>query len=214
VQTEQLIEHLSREAAPVPRHAASVRLVEGVAAGAALSFVVMWLWLGIRPDLGAVISTSPFWMKFGYTLLLAGIAFGLTERLGRPGARIAPWQALLFVPMAALFAMAVYRLTGSQPAERMHLIMGASANICPWRIMALALPIFAGACFGLRQLAPTRLIVAGAAAGLLAGAAGAWVYAFHCDESAAPFVAIWYTLGIALVGALGGVLGKWLLRWR
>jgi hypothetical protein len=48
----------------------------------------------------------------------------------------------------------------------------------------------------------------------LAGAAGAWVYAFHCDESAAPFVAIWYTLGIALVGALGGMLGQWLLRWR
>jgi len=214
VQTEQLIERLSQDAAPVPRHAASVRLLEGVAAGAALSFVVMWLWLGIRPDLGLVVSTSAFWMKFGYTLLLAAFAFRLTERLGRPGVRVVLWLALLFAPVVALVAMAVFRLTGSQPAERMHLILGASANICPWRIAILALPIFAGACFGLRRLAPTRLIVAGAAAGLLAGAAGAWVYAFHCDESAAPFVAIWYTLGIALVGALGGVLGKWLLRWR
>jgi hypothetical protein len=48
---------------------------------------------------------------------------------------------------------------------------------------------------------------------LLAGAVGAWIYAFHCNESAAPFVAIWYTLGMAAVGASGGLLGKWLLRW-
>ena len=50
-------------------------------------------------------------------------------------------------------------------------------------------------------------------AGLLAGAFGAWIYAFHCDESAAPFVIIWYTLGIAAIGALGGLLGRTLLRW-
>lgn len=214
MQTEQLIERLSADVAPAPRHATSVRLLEGVAGGVVVSFVAMWLWLGIRPDLGSVVATSAFWMKFGYTLVLAAIAFRLTERLGRPGVNAVLWQSMVFLPVLLLFAMAMIRLIASQPAERAHLIMGASANVCPWRIVVLSLPVFAGTFFGLRRLAPTRLVVAGAAAGLLAGAAGAWVYAFHCDESAAPFVAIWYTLGIALVGALGGMLGQWLLRWR
>jgi hypothetical protein len=53
----------------------------------------------------------------------------------------------------------------------------------------------------------------GAIAGLLAGATGAFIYAFHCDESAAPFVALWYTIGISLVGLLGAALGRILLRW-
>jgi hypothetical protein len=92
-------------------------------------------------------------------------------------------------------------------------MMGASSNVCPWRIALLSLPLFAGAFWSLSKLAPTRPIVAGTMAGLLAGAFGAWIYAFHCDESAAPFVVIWYTLGIAAVGALGGALGRFVLRW-
>src|SRR5436305_1310905 len=47
----------------------------------------------------------------------------------------------------------------------------------------------------------------------LAGAAGALVYSFHCDEFAVPFLAIWYTLGIALAGGLGAGAAKLVLRW-
>ncbi len=63
------------------------------------------------------------------------------------------------------------------------------------------------------MLAPTRPALAGAAAGLAAGALGAFIYAFHCDESAAAFVALWYTFGIVSVGAIGAVAGRVLLRW-
>ena len=55
--------------------------------------------------------------------------------------------------------------------------------------------------------------LAGAGAGLFAGALGAFVYAFYCTEVAAPFIAVWYTLGIALTSLLGGILGRWALRW-
>ncbi len=99
--------------------------------------------------------------------------------------------------------MAATQLMDAAPAARTHLIMGSSADVCPWRIIVLSLPICAGTLWSLRALAPTRLIVAGAVAGFGSGALGAWIYAFHCDESAMPFVFIFYTLGIALVGALG-----------
>jgi len=65
----------------------------------------------------------------------------------------------------------------------------------------------------MRGLAPTRPAQAGGAAGLLAGAAGAAVYALHCPEMAAPFLGIWYVLGMAIPALLGAVLGPRLLRW-
>jgi hypothetical protein len=65
----------------------------------------------------------------------------------------------------------------------------------------------------LRQLAPTRLRLAGAGAGLLAGALGATVYGLHCPETGAAFVATWYSLGVATWAAIGAALGPRLLRW-
>ncbi|MDQ2861234.1 MAG: DUF1109 domain-containing protein [Pseudomonadota bacterium] len=55
--------------------------------------------------------------------------------------------------------------------------------------------------------------MAGAAAGLLAGAAGATVYGLYCDETAALFVVTWYTLAIAVCAAIGALLGARWLRW-
>ena len=78
---------------------------------------------------------------------------------------------------------------------------------------ASAPPVFAAAMVALRSLAPTRPAWAGAAAGALAGGAGAAVYALHCPELAAPFLAVWYVAGMGLPVLLGAVLGPRLLRW-
>ena len=212
MRTADLIERLSSEDIG-SRPNATMLLLVPLAAGCLVSFVVMLAWLGLRPDLSRAIGTSAYWIKFAYTLALAAIFFWLTERLSRPGAATARPRSLLVIPLAIMALVAVTQLAAAPEAARAHLLMGASYNICPWRIAVLSLPILVGAGVGLRRLAPTRLVASGGAAGLLAGAAGAWVYAFHCDESAAPFVAIWYTLGIAAVGVAGGALGKWLLRW-
>ncbi|HUE63256.1 MAG TPA: NrsF family protein, partial [Rhizomicrobium sp.] len=80
-------------------------------------------------------------------------------------------------------------------------------------IVAVSLPVLAGAFWSLRRMAPTRLTEAGAAVGLFAGSAGAFVYAFYCTESAAPFVALWYSTGIGLSVMLGALIGRTALRW-
>jgi cytochrome oxidase assembly protein ShyY1 len=36
---------------------------------------------------------------------------------------------------------------------------------------------------------------------------------FHCPEAGLPFLAIWYSLGIAAAATVGALLGKTLLRW-
>ena len=77
----------------------------------------------------------------------------------------------------------------------------------------LSLPLFASTLWALKGLAPTRLALAGASAGLLSGALGALVYSLHCPESAAPFLAVWYVLGIAIPTLAGALLGPRVLRW-
>jgi hypothetical protein len=65
----------------------------------------------------------------------------------------------------------------------------------------------------MKGLAPTRLRLAGAAAGLLAGTTGALVYCLHCPELEAPFLGFWYLLGMLIPTAVGALLGSRLLRW-
>ena len=102
---------------------------------------------------------------------------------------------------------------GAPGADMPGLVMGRSSRVCAIYVTLTALPTLAATFWALRRLAPTRLTLAGAGAGLFAGAAGAFVYCFHCTEEAAPFIAIWYTLGIGAVTAIGALLGRSLLRW-
>jgi hypothetical protein len=211
--TDDLIASLSKDLAPAQRRMGFNRLALGLGAGVLVAAVIMPIWLGVRPDLAAAAGSAPFWIKFAYTLAVGASMFWLLERLGRPGARTAAQTLTTLAPPSALLVLAGSQLMLSEASQRHHLMMGASSDVCPWRIVALALPILAGALWALRGLAPTRLTLTGAVAGLCAGGAGAFVYAFHCDESAMPFVALWYSCGILVSGAIGAVLGRRLLRW-
>jgi len=209
--TDELIATLSGSAQPVAP-ARIGRLVWPVLAGAALSMAVLVAWLGLRPMDEAIASNS-FWMKAAYTAALA-VAGGLVARsLARPAGR--PGLGVLIGPAAlvVIVALAAIELARVPPREAVILWLGQTWMMCPMRILVLATPIFLGAVVGLRRLAPTRLAAAGAAAGLLAGAAGATIYGLYCQETAAAFVAFWYTLGIAACALAGTLLGPRLLRW-
>jgi hypothetical protein len=173
----------------------------------------MLAWLRLRPDLIAAATTAAFWMKLVYAAATATIAFLVAEHLSRPTGSVRPSALLVVLPLLVLLGFALIQLGSAAQADRMHLLMGNSWTVCPGRIIVLSLPILGVVFAAFRRLAPTNLAAAGVAAGLLAGAAGTVVYALHCDESAAPFVVVWYTLGMASVGLLGGLLGRPLLRW-
>ncbi len=79
--------------------------------------------------------------------------------------------------------------------------------------MLLSVPVYLGLIWALRGLAPTRLALTGAAAGLAAGALAAVIYGLYCREWAAPFVFVWYSLGVGLSAAFGALVGTRLLRW-
>jgi hypothetical protein len=216
MKTDDLIRALATgfdAARPVPRHSAARRLVPAVAAAAVLAVPLMAWRLGVNPGLADAAGLPMFWVKLGFVLSVLLASAWLTARLSLPG--VAPGRAwlALWLPPVLLGALALAVVVAAAPAQRMPLVLGSTWRACPWNIALLSLPALACVLVALRGLAPTRLRVAGAAGGLLAGATGASVYVLHCPELAPPFIAVWYVLGMLLPAAAGALLGPRLLRW-
>jgi hypothetical protein len=213
MRTDELIAHLAGGLQPVRRAEVVRTLSLGLGLGALGSLLLMAATIGIRADIFVAMEGRAFWLKFLYTLAVALIGLRLVERMSRPGTDARAPALLVAVPVLVLMAMMAGQMMDADAGTRHALLMGHSADVCSVLIAGLALPLFAGLFWALRRLAPTRLVRAGAAAGLLAGSAAATIYAFHCTESTATFIAIWYTAGIALTTIMGGLLGRWALRW-
>lgn len=211
--TDNLINALVQDMRPVERGVVIRRLALALGLALPISAAIMLALLGVRPDMPVAVTTPIFWIKSAYTLGIAVFGGLAVLYLAHPGVS---GRHALFAALAAFAVVAFCSAIelGAVPAEsRQALIMGSSALVCPLFIMGLSLPFLLSNMVLLRRFAPTNLPLAGLAAGLLAGAAGAWVYSFHCTEESLPFLAIWYSGGIALVGLLGTIIGRWALRW-
>lgn len=211
--TDDLIATLASDVPPVKRSAVGRRLVLGIAAGAAVSASYALLMWGARPDLAVAMHGFYFWMKWAYTISLAFGALVLTAQLARPETDRLRWLWLLAIPVLLLASVSVLELVRTPQTEWLAMWLGHSWKTCPWRVLTLAMPIFIGLLWSFRRLAPTRLRLAGAAAGLAAGAFAATVYCLHCPEASAIFVLTWYSLGILLAASFGALVGPRLLRW-
>jgi hypothetical protein len=212
MRTVDLIALLARDARLTPPGAATRRLLMGLAVGGTVTLALVVLGLHCQP-LEAAARQPWFWMKASYTGLLTVAAAITVRRLSVPGTRpgMSPVAALLII--LAMIALGAGQILAASPATRLDLWLGHTWKVCSPLILLLALPIYGCEVVALRALAPTRPVVAGAAAGLAAGALAATFYGLHCPEQAAAFVATWYTLGIAAAAALGAALGARLLRW-
>jgi hypothetical protein len=180
--------------------------------------VVLAAWLmlrdlGLRHDLASAVALPMFWVKLALPALLLAGAWLTTLRLSRPGVRLGRALWLLAVPPLAIWALAACQLVSAAPEEVEGLVYGFSWEVCPLLIAGLSVPLFAALMAVMSSLAPTRPLAAGAATGLLAGSAAALVYALHCPEMGAPFLGIWYLVGMLIPTAAGALVGRWVLRW-
>lgn len=213
MKTDKLIALLARDTVPVKRWTLPTRVGLFAILGAAGALVILVPWIGIRPDLAEAVIGMTFWMKAIYTAGLGFAGFALFERLARPGAKgLVGWTlAALFA--AAIVGLAIYQLTSTPMDQMRAAFMGVSWDKCPWRIFILSIPGLVILLWTMRRYAPTRPILAGAAAGLLAGGVAATIYGLHCQETAAPFVALWYSAGVLLSTVTGALIGWRALRW-
>ncbi|MHA6297305.1 NrsF family protein [Devosia sp. CAU 1758] len=211
--TDDLIARLSSDLKPVPPRALERRLWTALAVGIAGSLLLGPLFLDLvmgRP-FGGAWGSAMFWGKLAFTLGLGLLGLIAVPALSRPDGRLV-WPLLAAVALA-LSALAMGTMGWMQADWAMPMLMGGTALVCPWLIILTAAPMLAMLLGAMRRFAPASPTLAGLAAGLLAGGFGAAAYAFYCGETSMMFMAVWYSLGIALTALLGAVLGRFLLRW-
>ena len=213
MKTDELVNMLASGAGAVQPHAAARRYASAIGSGALGAALLMALLLGVRHDLAQAVLLPMFWVKVAFVASLAAVSLVGAMRLSRPGLRLAWLPAALAAPVLAIWILAALALLRADAGQRAQLFFGETWNSCPFLIAMLSVPTFIAVMWAMKGLAPTRLRLAGAAAGLLAGAVGALVYCLHCPELEAPFVGFWYLLGILIPTAVGSLLGPRLLRW-
>jgi hypothetical protein len=213
MKTDELVALLAARAEPVPRHAAARRLALALAVGLPISIAVMAVEYGVRRDLVQTMFWPMFWVKLLFPACMAVAGFVVVQRLARPGVRVrAAWLGLV-VPVLLVWALGMATWLMAPVDERAAMVWGQSWRNCALSIALISLPVFVASLVALKGLAPTRPALAGAAAGAMSAGAGAAVYALHCQELAAPFLAIWYVIGMALPVVAGALIGQRLLRW-
>lgn len=186
-------------------------LAVGVAV--AIAAAVFFATIGPRPDIMPAMHTMRFMSKFVFTLVLAASAFALIRVLSMPGAatrRAMAW--MIAAPVLVMLAVALELFVVPQ-TEWSRRMIGSNMMVCMSFIPLIGigpLAIFLGM---LRYGAPTRPVLAGAAAGLLAGGLAATFYAAHCFDDSPLFVATWYTIAIAFLALLGAIGGRLFIRW-
>ncbi len=215
MKTENLVEALvaDRAASSVLERKPMRRALAGaLGVGVLVSLVAFFLALGVRQDIDTAVRTWRFDFKIVLVLMALALAFSLCIALSRP--LTSGRAALRLLPLAALALGSVAIELALLPAESWApRLIGSNALICLVAIPALALAPLIAVLAILRTGAPASPALAGAAAGLLAAATGATLYAFHCFDDSPLFVVTWYGLAALPVVLLGTIAGRRWLSW-
>lgn len=183
------------------------------AVAAVIAAAAFWFTIGPRSDIMIAMHTMRFLSKFVFTIVLAGTAFALIHALSTPGTstgKVAAWMAA--APLLVLVAVVLELFTVPEAQWGTRLV-GSNMMICMGFIPLIGIGPLAIFLWMLRYGAPTRPVLAGAVAGLLAGGLAATFYAAHCVDDSPLFVATWYTVAIIILTALGALGGRLFVRW-
>jgi hypothetical protein len=211
VKTNELIDALAIDGVmpPAPARALTLALLPALA----IALCLFIGFLGFRPNLLAHLGEPRCLFKVLLMGLLAALSGLLILRLFRPNALLRGVLLLLAVPLV-LLAVAIGVELAVVPASHWRAQMvGTNSMFCLRTIPFLGFAPLLATLFALRNGAPESPALAGAAAGLFAGAIGAAIYTWNCPDDSPLFVAVWYPVGIALLAALGAALGSQILRW-
>lgn len=211
MKTEHLVEALVADRA-AGRKPIAVSLGLALALGGAVSLVLFLVDLGVRADIEPALATWRFDLKVGMVLVALGLAFGLSLDGARPDSSDRPARRLL--PLAGLAIVAIAAELVSVPRATWGTrLVGTNSLVCLSAIPLLSIAPLVAALAILRRGAPASPALAGAAAGLLAAASGATLYAFHCFDDSPLFVVTWYSLAAMPVVLAGALVGRRILRW-
>lgn len=209
--TDAMIRRLASEAGTArgtSRIRFPMRILLSSVAALIVSLALILAWFADGTDIAAPLRSQAFWFKVSCMFVLAVGAGRLLYRAGSPGSGRHSGLALLPGIGLLLIGMALDRT--AYPLLGRHV---TSVPICVLAIVIAALPALVVLLRTLRHGVVTMPAAAGATAGLLAGALGGMAYAIACRNDGAAFVGLWYPTAIAVVCAIGALVGQRFLRW-
>jgi hypothetical protein len=213
MKTDDLISMLAGGIAPVDRGQLAKRFSLAVALAALGSLFMVLAIFGARPDLMIAAGTPLFWWKIAFPACLAAGSLWMVIRLARPGLSPGSGRWLVGAGVLLVWLAGVYALILATPDTRAAMIFGQTWKVCAINIVLLSIPGFISLFWALRGMAPTRLRLAGASGGLLAGSLATIAYCLHCPEMEIPFWGVWYFAGMLLSTVVGALIGPRVLRW-
>jgi hypothetical protein len=209
--TDQLINAITTDVAPTRPLSRSFGYATML--GIMGSGLIFFVAVGPRQDLAAALETWRFLFKFVITAPLAVAATLVVYRMANPSM----WSRLrlssILIPPCLLASAAMLELIVLPKSLWVARLIGSNSENCMTLIPLLA--IFPLACFliVLKRAAPLHPGMAGALAGLAAGAIAATFYALNCFDDSPLFVVTWYPLAIGTVIAAGYFCGRRFLSW-
>ncbi len=211
MKTDALISALAQDIQPVQLTPIWRRFAAASLVGAALAGLAVWVVFGVREHLSEVMSAVL--TKSAYCLAAVAVAAPLAYTLSQPNTRVRGWIGPALLLIVASLSVAGVIVATSPAEQRLSVWLAGGFPECLRRIPMLAAPVAVALLFVARGLSPTRLTLAGAAIGGLAGAIAAVAYSWFCPVDSVAYVATWYLAAILLCAGLGAALGRWLLRW-
>ncbi|MEK9968889.1 MAG: NrsF family protein [Ferrovibrio sp.] len=212
MKTDDLIRAIAEDATPAGLHPQR-RLAFALAGAVAAAAILFWILLGPRANALESLTEPRFLLKFFVTIGFAGAAIGLVLRMIRPGAAPGVWRSAIMLAPGLLLIGVSGELLALPSSSWMTALIGTNSRLCLTFIPLMGLAPLGLILLALRSGAPTRPALTGAVAGLIAGSISAAFYASHCPDDSPLFIAVWYTLAISMLMALGALLGRRLLRW-
>ena len=211
--THDLIATLAAEASTTQPTSGMRRYTQAIAVGIGVSVTLLFALWGLNPELNALAHTQAFWVKLLWLVLTCTFAAPVVLHLSRPGVAAGRGVWGIAASLAGMAVLATWQVLQVDAGAGMQLMLGESWQTCSANIVALSVPLLAALLWMLRGMAPTRPALAGASAGLMAGALACLVYSLHCPETAYAFLVVWYVAGMALMACIGAAIGARSLRW-
>lgn len=211
MKTNDLITLLAQDASV--RISLNQALVHAAIAATIIAGAEFFGFIGFRVDIDTAVESVRFLFKFVITIALAIPAGLLLFQIGRPGASLRPWAWWLCLPVVLVASAVTLELLVMPSSTWETRLIGHNARLCLTIIPSLS--AFPLACFlyAMRHGAPERPGIAGAVAGLVSAGIAATFYAANCNDDSPLFVMFWYPMAIAVVCAVGALLGQKMLKW-
>lgn len=214
MRTHDLVSRLAHELAPIERDAISKRLNKALLLGMAGGTMLLVVVFGVSSSMPEQMLSSRFWIRLAFPLVVIAAALQLVQRLARPGASVKFAWLITLLPIAAMMLGALGFILATPAEFRLNLVpSGTMWGTTIANTILLSLPSLIAMIQAMRRLAPTRLALSGAGAGLLAGAQGVLIYALYCPSMPLPYWGILHVLAIFMTTAIGAALGPGYLRW-